>query len=191
MNRIARIAATATVLSVAAATPAVARHSERTRPERPVRTQGEVTAVDADSVTVGETEIAVGDRTRFSSPRRMIGEVEDLRIGDSVLVVSRGGTAVRVTLRLLAFEGTATAVDVVSLTLDVEDANKIGDAYLGDETSVTVDLRETTRFDDDVEPVAGDEVEVLARVVGVEAPGELEAVTVEVEEDDDETESTV
>lgn len=188
VNRFARIAATAALVSVAATAPAVARPGDRPRPERPVRTTGQVTAVDADSVTVGETDIAVGSRTRFASPRRIVRSVEDLRIGDTVQVVSRAGTAQRIRLRLLAFEGTATAADDVSLTLDVDDANKVGDAYLGDETSVTVDVLDTTRFDDDLLPVAGDEVEVVARV-SAEDETVLEALTVEVEEPETETET--
>lgn len=202
VNRLPRIAAAATVLSLAAATPAIARHSDRSRPAKPVRVQGFITAIAEDDSSfvvdangTGKT-VNLGAKTRYSAPMRLVRNAADLREGDWVMTISRGATAQRVMVRLLAVEGTASAVTPAadgadgSLTIDpITDANKIADAFLADALAVDVALTDATRYDDDVEPVAGDEVEVLARVVDG-APTSLEAVAVEVEAVE-ETEPTV
>ena len=169
---IATVAAAAVLLT---ASPALARKGEERG--RPQRFEGPVAAVDADSVTIGTTEIPLATSTRYSSPKRLVRSAADLRVGDWVRVEQRGAAATRVQLRLVALEGTASDAGADGLTVEVEDANRPGDAWLGDATSADVAYTDATRFDDDVEPLVGDEVEVLARV-SADDPAALEAVDV-------------
>lgn len=146
-----------------------------------------------------EVTVELGSRTRFSSPRRLVRSADDLRTGEHVLVqalLSADGTATarRVTVRLLGFEGTVNSYVEPTLDMTVDEANRPGDTWLdtygeGDPASVSLDTS-GARFDDDVLPTAGAEVEVLARV-SADDPTALEAIAVEVEEQDDDEEVVV
>lgn len=163
------------------ASPALARQGQH---EARHKIEGVITAVAADSVTVGATEVPLTSATRYSSPRHLVGSAADLRVGDTVRVDQRDGSARRVQLRLIALEGVATAVSADALTLDVDEANRPGTTFLDGATSATVALTDATRLADDVEPIVGDAVEVQARVSAAD-PTALEAIAVEVKAAED------
>ena len=145
----------------------------------------------------GETEVdlLVQAGTRVSAPRRVARKVADVREGDWVTVkatVDGDGvaSASRLQLRLPTFEGTVESADAETLAVTPAEANKPGDGWLadnGDPETVDLAVTDSTDFDDDVAPAAGDEVEVVARV-SADDPAVLEAVAVEVEDGDDEGE---
>ena len=224
-TRIAAASVSGLGLLLAASGVAVAAPPARTPRPRPVTFQAVVVEIDADDDaatpdtaslevveasrrtraalgTDAEIDVVVDSKTRVSGPRRMVRTADDLRTGDWVqvqAVVDGDGvaTARKLTLRLAAFEGTASAFDGTTLEVTWDEANKPATRWLAENdepADVELTVGDATRFDDDVEPVAGDAVEVQARP-SADDPAVLEAVAVEVkdaedDEDDEEAPAT-